>query len=536
MILVVDDEPGVLRLCQRLLERAGYTVRSASNSNQALGILSQEVIDLLLADIRLPGVSGFKLLDTIRQKYPEMSVVMMTGYGTVDVAIEALHRGADGLILKPFEGAELVRTIQAALLDRQRGTDSLRLKILRPLFDISEAFYSETKPNLLTGLILETVLKHLDSRYAGIYEERDGHSSLDISELDGNSIDNLICQTLQELAAQSSRQGEALQIDLMSNPINLPDHLVEPLRAYKLQYLLFAPRIKNNNAFVLIASRSENEAAFLEGDRELLGNLAQQAAAALDNARLYGELRSSLNKLEKSQNALLRAEKIATAGRLTASIAHEINNPLQSLSNCLDLAGRNELAIEVREKYLKVAQAELDRLMMTVQRMLNLFRPGAKERQWTRLDQVVEHVLTLLDAQMKRSNINIISEIPSPAPVILAVTDQIQQVLLNLLINSIEAMPGGGSVTIKMKESRGNVEIRIEDTGHGIQMDDPTRIFEPFISSKEYGTGLGLAVSYGIVQAHGGTLELESGEGEGARFLILLPKGGNNDVQDIAGG
>lgn len=241
--------------------------------------------------------------------------------------------------------------------------------------------------------------------------------------------------------------------------------------------------------------------------------------------KLYAELRSSLERLEKSQKALIQAEKIAAAGRLTASIAHEINNPLQSLSNCLHLVGRIELSADLREKYLVVAQTELERLMLTVQRMLDLYRPGAKERQWIDAKQLVQHVLALLEPQMQENNIEIHNRTADELLEVLVVSSQIQQVILNLLLNSIEAMPHGGKIFIDICRGKEGVEIIIEDTGAGIPEGERERIFEPFTSTKVEGTGLGLSVSYGIIQAHGGTIEIVPDRGLGACFRIVLPTG-----------
>lgn len=241
--------------------------------------------------------------------------------------------------------------------------------------------------------------------------------------------------------------------------------------------------------------------------------------------KLYAELRSSLERLEKSQKALIQAEKIAAAGRLTASIAHEINNPLQSLSNCLHLVGRNELSADLREKYLVVAQTELERLMVTVQHMLDLYRPGAKERQLIDSKELVQHVVSLLEPQMQKNNVEVHTRVADEIPEVLVVSSQIQQVILNLLLNSIEAMPAGGEIFIEICRGREGIEIIIEDTGAGIPEEERERIFEPFTSTKEEGTGLGLSVSYGIIQAHGGTIEMVPDRGLGACFRIVLPTG-----------
>jgi two-component system NtrC family sensor kinase len=225
---------------------------------------------------------------------------------------------------------------------------------------------------------------------------------------------------------------------------------------------------------------------------------------------------------------------MTAAGRLTASIAHEINNPLQSLNNCLHLVGRRELSPEQQQKYLEMAQSELDRLMTTVQRMLELYRPGVVDRKMTDVNEIVRRVLMLLEPQLRKGKITVQTELSPDLPPIMAVASQIQQVLLNLILNSMEAMPDGGEISIhtlhpvpEANEVQAGVEILLADTGPGIPKSERSRVFEPFVSTKEFGTGLGLSVSYGIIAAHGGTLSLVDGLANGACFRTTLPKDEN---------
>ena len=129
VVLVVDDEPGVLRLCQRLLQRAGLKVITVTNPREGLEILERSQVDLLLADIRMPGMDGFELIDRARSWQPDLAIVVMTGFGTIEIAVEALGKGADGLVLKPFpEGNELVQTVLQALQENSRKRDFVRLQ------------------------------------------------------------------------------------------------------------------------------------------------------------------------------------------------------------------------------------------------------------------------------------------------------------------------------------------------------------------------------------------------------------------------
>ena len=172
-----------------------------------------------------------------------------------------------------------------------------------------------------------------------------------------------------------------------------------------------------------------------------------------------------------------------------------------------------------------MAQSELERLMQTVQRMLDYYRPTAVDRKPVDLNNLVQRVLMLIERQLSDHNVQVRPRLAAHLPLVLAVGDQIQQVLLNLVLNAMEAMPEGGRISIETRQRKGSVEILVEDSGPGVPADRREHIFEPFVSTKEGGTGLGLAVSYGIISAHGGSLDLMEGRGRGACFRVILPAG-----------
>ncbi len=520
-ILVVDDEIGIVNLCRRLLERAGYDVVAYTDPIAALNFLNWERVDLLLVDIRMPTLSGFELISGAREKHPDMAVLIMTGFGTVETAIQALRQGVDGLLLKPFEaGDELVGAVRQALADNQQKRDAARIQALRPLFDITESLLAETRPDRLLDLIMNAVCGHLRCDHAAYYRLVAENRQLELLAARGavppaevSALDSgLIGRTDALSAPLWVSAGGAGEADLQSALVELG-----------LSSAMTVPVARQKVHGVLFAGRGKDAPVFREVDLEMFILLSRQAAVAMENAMLYEELREYVRRVEESQQALVRAEKLATAGRMTASIAHEINNPLQSVQNCIHLAMRREVSEKKRDEFLQLAKSELERLMSTVQRMLDFYRPGAVDRQRVTLHTLLKHVINLMQSQLEERKIRVVTGFSSKLPPILAVKSQLEQVFINLILNAYDAMPDGGELHISARPVREMVEIIFQDTGPGVPLEDRTRIFEPFVSTKKNGTGLGLSVSYGIISAHGGSLDLIAGRGKGACFRILLP-------------
>ncbi len=520
-VLVIDDEPGIVRLCVRLLEKAGFKVDSVTAPGEGIAILKKSQIDLLLVDIRMPEMDGFEVMAQARQHQPDLAVVIMTGFGTIETAMQALREGADGLILKPFsEGEELVKAVRGALQESQQKREMARLQAIRPMLDMTEALFSETRPDRLMDLILNAICGHLRCTHAGYYRRKVGEDRLELAASRGTP-----------LPEEDSRPegGPLARADVWKVPIavNLDGPgdpaLQEILTEHELGSVMCAPVSRHEDSSVLMAGRDPGEPVFGASDLDLFGILARQAAVALENARLYDELRSFVRQVEDSQRALLQAEKMAAVGRLTASIAHEVNNPLQSVRNCLHLVGREELSEEERLNYLDMAQDELERLMNTVQRMLDFYRPGVAHRKPTDVNELVQRVLALMQQQLIHQQIEVQTDLAEELPLVVVVSNQLQQVLFNLILNAMGVMPEGGEIFIESKIGKQGVEIYVEDTGPGVAPEIREHLFEPFTSAREDGTGLGLSVSYGILTAHGGSLDLVPGRGKGARFRVTLP-------------
>jgi len=246
-----------------------------------------------------------------------------------------------------------------------------------------------------------------------------------------------------------------------------------------------------------------------------------------------------LRELERRrlEQVLFDTEKLAATGRLAASIAHEINNPLEAVQNSLYLLSRAVPEGAPERSFLDIATRETQRMSRILRQMLGFYRPTTAMGP-TDVNALVLEAEALVAKRLRENNVRIEKELLPTLPLIRASADQLKQVLLNLFLNATEAMPDGGRLIVATQTGGGEldaysadaVRIDVRDTGTGISEEAVARIFEPFFSTKmEKGTGLGLWVSHGIVQAHGGTLKVRSRSGHGTTFTITLPIAGPQD-------
>jgi two-component system NtrC family sensor kinase len=259
----------------------------------------------------------------------------------------------------------------------------------------------------------------------------------------------------------------------------------------------------------------------------LLEAVGAQVGVAIENARLYTRVSRYAEELAHSQAQLIQAEKLAAMGRLTASIAHELNNPLQAIQNCLHLIIHRTLSEEKRKKYLNMAEEEVERLISTVQRMLDFYRPSPKQHHATDVHEVIEDVLALTNKRLQRGKVQVRRAYGADVPALNAIKNQLKQVFLNLVVNAIESMPQGGTLGVRTLLSADGkwVLVAFQDQGMGLSQQAMAHLFEPFYTTKTKGTGLGLSVSYGIIEQHGGNILVESTEGRGSCFTVKLPTG-----------
>lgn len=302
---------------------------------------------------------------------------------------------------------------------------------------------------------------------------------------------------------------------------------------------------------------SQRPLAYTLDDLQIAQSMADQLTITIENARLYENLRQQMKILKETQRQLIQSEKMAALGRLSASVAHEINNPLQVIQSGLTLFKNHLQDIQAEDKlanYLEVIQQEIGRISNITHHMRSFYAatdrhlPATTSQsdpigdfyqlqldkwQYVDLRGILEDKLRLVHKQLEQNNINVEYKEDDPLPAIQGNPDHLQQVFLNLLKNAIEAMSCQGGILYlnltrdQLKPIAGQpvpaVRIEISDAGPGIPAETLVHLFEPFFSTKKRGSGLGLFISYKIIEAHHGQIRVESQVGLGTTFTILLP-------------
>jgi len=254
---------------------------------------------------------------------------------------------------------------------------------------------------------------------------------------------------------------------------------------------------------------SAEESAFID-------SLMPQAGIALENALLYKEQKERFRRM-------LRADRLATIGELAAGAAHEIRNPLTSIKSSLQYL-ESRCREENEKKLLAVALQETDRIDEILAALLSFSRPSEIHKEPCDIVALLEEGVALVSIQARAKGVEVRTSVP-PGPVMVnADRSQLKQVFLNVFLNGIQAMGGGGALTVEdlVLENRRTL-VRVSDTGPGISEEALEKVFDPFFTTKKGGTGLGLSICYTIVKAHGGEIELRSRVGQGTTVLITLP-------------
>jgi signal transduction histidine kinase len=405
----------------------------------------------------------------------------------------------------------------------QRRTD-YRETLLRS----SKEMVSIVDLQRLSDSLVKTVARALGIEKASLYLSDDGKGSYSLRAKIGLDADHYLETTLLRddplIRNLQHRQEGVVKEELEMARDDAAGRLIAE-RMEQLDAEISVPIVSKEKLIgVLNLGHKEGKEIYSNEDLELLSTLANQAAIAIENASLY-------ENLKQSQDTLRRADRLSSLGLLTAGLAHEIRNPLVAIRTFTQLLPERYDDAEFREGFQGLALKEVDRICGLITDLLSFARPSRPNVAEENINDVVEGIARILETEAKEKSVEITRDFSENLPKVWIDREQMKQVFMNLILNAIQAMRKGGSIYISTRPYRKNdvggavqyVQVEIRDTGVGIPEDNLDHIFDPFFTSKDEGSGLGLSISHQIVQEHGGYVTVESKIGVGTSFFINLP-------------
>jgi signal transduction histidine kinase len=533
-VLYVDDERENLRIFELSFKR-DFSVVTATSGEQGLAILNERPIAVVLSDHRMPGMTGVEFLTRAREIDPKTVRILVTAYGDAETLSGAINNGSIyRFVPKPWSQEEMRVTIRRAIevyaLDRERDQLVRELSLLNR---VGRAINQELALGALLDLLMETVVGEMSYDGAGILFFDARREKLRWAALAPK--DSPVTERLRDLeircASAPGFVGRILAGEVQTLGVGQALSLEGSLRRWvtevAAEQILVVPLLGRDGALgALVVDNRRGGRAFGADDETLLGGLATQAAIAIQNARLVEDLR-------RSREQVLRADRLGTLGTLAAGLAHEINNPLVSIHTFLSMAPgkRHEDDPEFWGDYHALASSEVDRIRRLVDTMRRLGRDSGPQAPRQSFDpaELAREVVTLLQREAGRAHVSLALEADPSTPKIVAVRDQIHQVLLNLLLNAVYVTGEGGEVRVRVgPEPDGEgVWLEVCDEGPGIPEEHLERIFDPFFTTKDpdQGSGLGLMICHRLIEDHAGSIEVRSAEAGGTTFCVRLPVG-----------
>jgi signal transduction histidine kinase len=522
-VLIVDDNPGSAKTLSFVLAAEGYDAECVATAAEALAKVDQRVFDAALIDITLPDRSGLDVLSDLKARAAEMVSIMVTGHASTENSIEAINRGASGYVRKPVEVQQLLSLLRSGLERKWLQEENARMLRRLSLLHSVEATVSQgLDPDVTLAETIALVTGLLDFEAGAIWRVREADRELRLAASVGLSRDLMECcrRHLAGLAAEirvAPEVGQRPWFDVVEETAD--DGPVWFLRLMPLRGQ------KGITGWMAVGATDVQPSQAEEA--EVLGALAGQVGVAMENMKLYEDLRAAHGRLQEAQDQLVQSEKLSSLGRFISGIAHEINNPLSAIVGYSELLAGEEPVEDAQELARRIA-AQAQRCARIVRSVLVFARADEAGTQAVSLNDVLEQAVE--GTEHERAEDTRVELALDPAlPQVTGDADGIKQVFVNILCNAYQSVAeqGGGTVTATTSTSDGGVLVEIADTGPGIPDEALPRVFDPFFTTKGVGkgTGLGLSVAHGIVVAHGGRIWADNRPRSGARLSVWLPLG-----------
>lgn len=492
-VLIIDDNTELVGTLHAVLLSAEMgdgralgtqlEVITASFGAEGLRLAKARGFDVAIVDVKLPDMSGVDLIRPLREASDHGEVVLITGFATMDAAMGALRSGAFAFIPKSFRPEELISTVQQAItkvqLKREREELEGRYRALVDLTDV-----------LVVGLDTENrvaLFNRKASALSGVGPDfAYGRSFLEswVAEGDQAKMESAVS------AVRATGKAQEVEVTFVDNVGAVPSGRVPPRR---IRWHLSSAR---------------------DGEKSEL---------------VYG-IGIDVTERRALEKRAVDAEALSAMGTLALNLAHEIRNPLNAAVLQLHLLGRHIDKLDVDattrstlHKKAQIVGSEIGRLNRLLTEFLELARPRSIAREPVHVGRLVDDVLDLERDSAAARGITLQRDIASDGCVALGDTEKLKQVVINLVVNAMEAMKEGGVLTAAVSCAPDRVTIRIEDTGPGIPTDVLANVFDPFFTTKEAGTGLGLSIVRKIVDQHAGDVRIESERGRGTAVVVTIP-------------
>jgi hypothetical protein len=503
-ILVIDDDESILELCRMVFEKNGYVIRLAENLGKGFETLEKEHFHAVLSDIRMPGMDGITLLEKLKEKYPELPVVLMTADSTVNLAIKALKAGASDYVIKPFDTGELINTISRVIEhSRVKKHAELLTDIISMYEFVNELTKDKTEGELL-GFLLWRACKTLNADTGSIFEYDEKTEKMELKASNGGNVVEFDKERIKLLTDRNAPQIILDSDDTddsygISIPIMLKSNLIGIFHLNRTT----APRV-----------------SFTEDDKNVAKIFSSHAALIIEHFR-------SLKAQEEFNT--LRSEFIS-------HVSHELRTPLMSISGALELLSAGDSVKD--RKFLDIVSRNCRRMNLLVKELLDFNRMETSTIKYSFrkfssaafLDKIYSDFANLYVAK----GINLVKTIPKNPPEIYGDEERLIQTVSNLLSNALKFSPKGTTVSLGVSKKYKNAVFSVKDEGPGIDNAFHDKIFDKFFqvdgSSKKDagGFGLGLSIVKSIVDAHKGRISVKSEPGKGSTFCIIIPLNAKN--------
>jgi signal transduction histidine kinase len=536
-ILVADDEPQIVEVCVQMLSELGYQVRGVGSGQEAIASLEAEPFDLLVVDIRMPDVDGLMVLRRALEVDPNITTVFITGYATMGRVIEALNSGARGLLLKPFGIDQLHEAIEAALAQRQKEQEWLRLRAQLPIFLISQTLMTEGDVDELSRRLLEVVARQIGADRATLMLLDEAAGELYVAATMGLPEESLRGMRVAVTGDPLERALHAQEALVWDSPSW--DELELPLRALvageEVETLLLVPLCTGKKEIGVLslshARRGGRAVVLTPSDLTLLSIMGRQSAIALDNARMYAVEQQRTAELARALEQQQELDRLKS--QFIQNVSHELRTPLAMILGYAELLATGHLGEVKAEQQgpLNIVVQRAHVLRDLIENITAILENEMREpsRNAVGLAELVGEALTDFQVLADQAGLRLQGDLAESLPPVLGDAEHLRRVVDNLIGNALKFTPRGGMIAVSLRSANGQVMLEVADTGIGIDPEHRERIFERFYQVNgttrrtHGGCGLGLALVKEIVERHGGRVGVESQLGQGSRFTVYLP-------------